>query len=295
MVGIEREIFEDARVSVTYIYRKTHNWIDNTEKLRGYTTDSEYWVPYTTTEPGWDGIPGTSDDQQITVYGEKKGAPPSLIWYQNIPEAKRTYNAVEFTLQKRMSNRWQFLGSVTVSRLYGNTGESFEDSVGHNVPFDTPNWFVNRDARLSWDRPLVIKLQGSIMLPLDIIFSGYYTYFSGTPWGRSLDVQLPMDPVTYQFPGNFYGVMAEPPDSRRLNPVNNLDIRLEKVFRVNDFGRLGFYFDFLNVLGESIYSVVQNPGGRVLANGNYIPDPNFGRVTGITGIRVLKLSARFSF
>lgn len=295
LVGFERELFKDVRFSVTYIHKTYHNHIDNTEKLRGYKEDSGWWVPYTTTEPGWDGVFGTSDDQQITVYGEKKGAPPSLIWYQNIPEAKRTYNGVDIVLQKRMSNGWQFLGSVTLSRLYGNTAEGFEDSVGHNPPFDTPNWFVNRDGLLSWDRPLVIKLQGSVMLPYGFVLSGYYQYFSGTPWGRTLEVQLPSNPATFQYPGNFVSVMAEPPDSRRLKSINNLDVRLEKVFRLSDFGRLGFYIDVLNVFGKSIYSVVRDPGGRVYNNGTFIQNTNFGRVASIYGIRVFKLSARFSF
>lgn len=295
LVGIERELFENVRFSVTYIHKTYHNHIDNTEKLRGYKEDSGWWVPYTTTEPGWDGVFGTSDDQQITVYGEKQGAPPSLIWYQNIPEAKRTYNGVDFVLQKRMSNGWQFLGSVTLSRLYGNTAEGFEDSVGHNPPFDTPNWFVNRDGLLSWDRPLVIKLQGSVMLPYDFVLSGYYQFFSGTPWGRSLEVQLPNDPATFEYPGNFVSVMAEPPDSRRRKSRNNLDVRLEKVFRLGGSRRLGLYIDVMNVLGESFYSVVEDPGGRVYNNGTFIQDTNFGRVTAISGIRVFKLSARFSF
>jgi hypothetical protein len=125
MVGIERELFKDVRFSITYIHKTYHNHIDNTQKLRGYTEDSEWWIPYTTTEPGWDGKFGTDDDQQITVYGEKRGSPASLLWYQNIPEAKRTYHGVDFVIQKRMSNGWQLLGSITLSRLYGNTGEGF--------------------------------------------------------------------------------------------------------------------------------------------------------------------------
>ncbi len=270
MVGIERELFKDVRFSVTYIHKTYHNHIDNTEKLRGYKEDSGWWVPYTTTDPGWDGEFGTSDDQQITVYGEGSGAPESLIWYQNIPEAKRTYNGVDIVLQKRMSKGWQFLGSVTLSRLYGNTAEGFEDSVGHNAPFDTPNWFVNRDGLLSWDRPLVIKLQGSIMLPAGFIFSGYYQYNSGTPWGRTLEVQLPNDPATFEYPGNFVSVMAEPPDSRRLHSRNNLDVRLEKVFRLGGSRRLGLYIDAMNVLGGSYYSIIDDPGGRLYANGNFM-------------------------
>lgn len=295
LVGIERELFTDFRLSVTYIHKTYHNHIDNTEKLRGYLPDSEWWVPYTTTEPGKDGIAGTSDDQQITVYGEKRGAPPSLIWYQNIPEAKRIYNGVDFVLQKRMSHKWQFLGSVTWSKLTGNTAEGFEDSVGHNPPFDTPNWFVNRDGNLSWDRPLAIKIQSSVILPFDFIFSGYYQFFSGTPWGRTLEVQLPFDPATYEYPGNFVSVMAESPGSNRRSSINMLDIRLEKVFRLGDLSKLGLFVDVLNLLGSSYYSVIEDAGGRVYANGNFQRWPNYGAVTNIQGVRTLKLSARFTF
>ena len=295
MVGIERELFTDVRFSVTYIHKTTYNWIDNTEKLRGHTQDSEWWVPYTTTEPGADGIFGTGDDKDITVYGEKRGAPPSLLWYQNIPEAKRTYHGVDFVLQKRMSNNWQFLASLTWSKLTGNTGEGFEDSVGHNVPFDTPNWFVHRDGNLSWDRPLMIKLQSTVLLPGDFILSGYFKFFSGTPWGRTLDVQLPMNPVLFEYPGNFVSVMAESPGSNRNRSSCVMDIRLEKAFRFGQSSRLGLFVDVLNVFGDSYWSVISNPGGRLYANGNYQISPNYGILANVHGIRTLKLSARFTF
>jgi hypothetical protein len=294
MVGIERELFKNVRVSATYIHKTLHNHIDTIEKLRGYREDSEWWVPYTTVEPGWDGEFGTSDDQQITIYGEKKGAPESVMYYQNIPEAKRTYDGVDFVLRKRMSDGWQFLGSVTLSRLYGNTGEGFQQSIGTSSAFDTPNWFVNREGLLSWDRPLVIKLQGSVILPYDLVLSGYYKYQSGTPWGRTIAVQLPPSP-DFEYPGNFVSVLAEPPDSYRTRARNSLDLRLEKGFRFGNTAKLDISADAVNVLGESFYSVVEDPGGRLYANGNFIQWPNYGVITNVTGMRVFKLNLRFSF
>jgi len=64
---------------------------------------------------------------------------------------------------------------------------------------------------------------------------------------------------------------------------------------MSNFGRLSFYIDTLNALGESYYAVSRDPGGRLLANGKFMQWPNYGRVTNIYGIRVYKLSARFSF
>lgn len=297
LVGIERELFKNVRFSVTYIRKSYQNHIDNTEKLRGHTADSGWWVPYTTTEPGWDGKFGTSDDKQITVYGVKRGAPESQLWYANIPEAKKIYNGVDFVLQKRMSGGWQFLGSVTLSRLWGNTSEGFESSVGHTPSFDDPNWLINREGRRGWDRPLVIKLQGSVMLGYGFVASGFFQLYSGLPWGRTIEVQLPNNPAVFDpgWAGDLVGVMAEPPDSHRDPTRSNLDIRLEKVFRLGGSRRLGLYVDIFNVTGDLFYAVNNDPGGRVYVNGNFQKWPTYGVVTNISGIRVFKLSARFNF
>ena len=127
--------------------------------------DSGWWIPYTTTDPGWDGQYGTSDDSEITVYGLKAGAPPSQFWWTNPEQSERKYHAVQFLFTKRMSNRWQLLGSLTLSRYEVNIGASFQSSYHASGAFDPPISFVNSYGRLDFDRPVIIKLQGSVLLP----------------------------------------------------------------------------------------------------------------------------------
>jgi len=292
--GLERELFKDFSISVSYYYKNKNRMIDNVEKFRGNTPDSGWWVPYTTNEPGWDGEYGTADDKQITVYGVKKGAPPSRLWWSNPSEEEYKYNGLEFVFQKRMSKGWQLLASVTLSKLEGTIDGSYGMDYGSS--FDTPNWMVNRYGRQLFDRPVLIKLQGSIILPLNFMLSGFYQHSSGSPWGRTLMIQLPDNAETLEYPGTFVEtVLAESPGTRRYASRNNLDLRLEKFFRIGRIGSLAFYLDVLNVFGERGYTIDEDPGGRVFVDGTFERWPNYGQFTGIYGLRTYKLSARFSF
>ena len=52
-----------------------------------------------------------------------------------MPKPKRKYDSVEFSLNKRMANRWQGRFSYMWSRLYGNhTGLSQGDENGRTSP-----------------------------------------------------------------------------------------------------------------------------------------------------------------
>lgn len=296
IVGLGRELFKDFSVNVSYIYKNKKRMVENVEKYRGSTADSEWWSPYTVTEPGWDGIFGTSDDNQITIYGLKKGAPPSRILQSNPSQVKRKYQALEFVLNKRMSQGWQLLCSVVLSKLEGNRDSTHRGSAGDGSAFDTPNWLVNRYGRLLYDRPVVIKLQGSVILPYGFILSGYYAHSSGAPWGRTIQIQLPDDPLTYEYPGAFLEtVMAEAPGTRRYPSRNNLDLRIEKIFSIGNLGKLGIFLDVINAFGERGYEISQDPGGRVYNNGTFQEWTSFGGFTSVYGLRTYKVSARFTF
>jgi hypothetical protein len=294
IVGIDREVSKDFSVGVSYIYKKWHKAFDTIEANRGYKLDDLQWyAPYTVTDPGEDGTYGTGDEQQLTVYGVKKGAPSSWLIMGNPEGFKKSYNGLEFVFNKRMSQGWQLLGSLTISKTYGNFDSG--SGSGSSSMFNSPNEWLNAEGRLSWDIPLVIKLQGSFTLPLDFMVSGYFTHLSGRPFNRTLDVQLPADPDTFEYWGSWVSVNTEPPGTRRYRSQTNLDLRVEKIFRIGDFGRFGVFVDVLNVFGDSGYEVDQNPGGRLYNDGRFTYYPSYGDFEGAYGMRTYKVSARFTF
>ncbi len=298
IVGLEKEIYKDFSASISFIQKIKTRMPQVVEKFRGSTPESEWWIPYSVTDPGWDGEYGTTDDKEITVYGVKAGAPESRGYLTNIDDkvkTERKYREVELTLAKRMSNRWQLLGSITWSKFEGNIEADYGGSIAEALGnFSTPNYLVNRYGRLNFDRRLVIKLQGSVLMPWEVMMSAFYLYSSGEPWTRTLEIQLPYD-SSFEYPGTLVTVNGDPAGSYRKRSRNNLDIRVEKSFKVGKFGRLWIFLDVLNVLGEHWFDVNQDPGGRVLNDGSFQRWPTYGQFTAAHGLRTLKLSARFIF
>ena len=295
VLGLERALSKDLQLAVSFIRKDRYRVVDTIERFRGNTADSGSWIPVSATDPGADGIFKTSDDRSITVYGVKAGAPASRLWLTNPSQAKKVYQGLDITLGKRMSHGWQFFGSVTFSKTEGNTLDDYSGTAGLATSFDTPNWLINRYGRLLYDRPLVIKLQGSWILPYGFMASGYFAYYTGAPWARTLQVQLPSDPA-FQYPGTFTEtILAESSGSRRNHSSTNLDLRLEKTFKIFKTRELGVFLDVLNALGESGIEVNQDPGGRIYANGTFQRWPTYGAVTSIYGLRTFRFSGRISF
>ena len=249
IVGIERELFKDFSVGLTYTYKNKGRFVEDIDWYRGIDPDSGNWVPYTVHEPGWDAEFGTADDADITVYAVKAGAPESVLVLTNPEGAVRKYHGVDFIFQKRMSNRWQLLGSVTLSKFEGTLGSDYGSTWGFSGGFNSPNYLVNRYGRLDFDRPVQIKLQGTVLLPLDFALSAFYLHMSGVPWGRQLRIYFPADSAYDAANPPYTEVQAEAPGSRRRLSRNNIDMRLEKTFRFGDIGRLGIFLDVVNLLG----------------------------------------------
>lgn len=82
------------------------------------------------------------------------------------PEAKRTSTAFELTASKRFGNNWQFIASAVFSKLEGNYDGTFQASTGQldpniNSAFDYADFLVNADGKLSNDRNVQLKFDGS--------------------------------------------------------------------------------------------------------------------------------------
>ena len=302
ILGVDHELVRDFRLGLQFIYKVNKNIVEDVDISNGYDPDATddqgrpIWLPFDFVDPGWDGEWDTDDDQNMTVYGLADYAPTRAYHGVNPPEAKRTYTAVILTFDKRMSNRWQLQGSILYSAFRGNTDPGYSATEGQSGMFDNPNTLINSYGPVSFDRPFQLKLIGSVMLPLDIVFTGYFQARSGSAWRRTIDrVYFPSSIDTQD---TYVGVAAEINGSRRDPSYTMLDIRVEKSFAFGDFGKLSLYLDAFNLGGRSGYSITANPYPRLRTDRDpptYADQSTYGDITSCYGVRSVRFGAKFSF
>jgi hypothetical protein len=141
--------------------------------------------------------------------------PSGLTQIFRTPKPKRQYDAIELTLTRRVSKNWFGSAGYVYSRLYGNyAGLSNSDEISTPTTNRTsataqqdvgsiarPGSSANRAwdldelvwdshgnldvlGRLATDRPHVIKLYGSYILPFGTQVGAFYYGGSGTPVSR---------------------------------------------------------------------------------------------------------------
>jgi hypothetical protein len=298
ILGVEQEVMRDFRIGASFIYKVNKNITEDIDPDNGYDkNDTTTWIPYDVVDPGWDGEWGTNDDQELTVYGLSDTAPPQHYIGTTPPETKREYIAGVLTFNKKMSNNWQFNGSVIYSAFKGNSEPTYGQTEGENAFLDNPNTLINAYGRVAYDHPLQIKLMGTVVLPLDFVFTAYFQHRSGSPWGRTLErVYFPSGAPTQSSYAS--SINAETMGTRR-NPTRTLlDLRVEKSFSFGDYGKLSLYVDIFNLGARRTLNVDRNPNARLYyfrTPSEYNLDPTYGEVTSIGGVRSLRLGIRWSF
>lgn len=163
------------------------------------------------------------------------------------PKARRDYDALEFRLDKRYSDRYQFAASYTWSRQYGNySGLASSDENGRTSPnvnryFDLP-WIYYTEqgeyalGRLATDRPHTFKFFGGYILPNKLgstTFAPNILLYSGTPLTTEVNVISTTPAVPYgrgdmgrtpTFFNSDFNVMHE---FKSFGSNENLKLRLE--------------------------------------------------------------------
>jgi Carboxypeptidase regulatory-like domain/TonB-dependent Receptor Plug Domain len=155
-IGYDYSIRPELVASIRYTNRRLLHTIEDT----GYI-DPDAGETYLITNPGF----GMTQDQAFWTAKMGAGVPVTY-------KARRDYDAVEFRLDRRFAKNYQFSGSYTWSRLYGNySGLASSDENGRTSPnvnryFDMP--WVGYDQTghvanglLATDRPHTFKLFGT--------------------------------------------------------------------------------------------------------------------------------------
>jgi hypothetical protein len=285
LVGIERELFTDMSVQVQYIRR-------NYENFMGFTDTGATYTPTQLQDPGPDNKLGTADDGQfITVYN-KSG--DTFYEMTNPKGAKRTYDGFQINVRKRFSHNWQTNTSYTWSKTDGNVnnnfganspGSSSTSDAGQGGVFSNPNRTINSFGPMVFDYTHHFKAEGTYRVPFwgGFNFSGVYRYITGAAWGRRAGIRG-LDQGTET-------VRIEPRGTRRVDALNNFDLRVEKTFVLGgqQSRTAGLFVDVFNVNNQGI------PDSESSRPYTDTSGSNFGDPRVWIDPRLVRLGVRFTF
>ncbi len=260
VVGLEQVLGKDLSASVSFIHRTWKNFIEPVNITGVFEPTSitnpvtgEKMTVYNQVNPG-DNVYLITNP---TVGRDIGAADPNIVGMT----PSRIYSGLQINLNKRFSHNWQ----LYVSYLYGHETGNYSNSnafyvnygLGQSVLFTDPNYQINSQGHSVISPPHTVKVQATYMFPMGISLSVNYAYHSGNTWTPYIMV-MPLKQ-------GFAFVKAEPLGSRRLQAVNNLDFRMEKMFSLKDV-QFEAMLDIFNVFNQGVATGVQ-PFGAFMGLG----------------------------
>jgi hypothetical protein len=246
VVSVERELFRNLGVSATYTHKRGHDyggWRDIGGQYVGVSyLDNEGAEP---------------TGQTFTLLRLTNSADDRLFSLTNPEEMFSRYNGVILQVKKAMSNRWQMVNSLVVSKSEGRIGSSQQaphiaQTATAGLFGQNPNDYINSDGLLNGDRDIVFKTQLVFEAPAGFMLGTNFTYQSGAPWGRQVRPARSVTGLTSTF-------LAEKIDGeRRVGTWQILDVRLQKEFKIRGNANIALFADALNLLNDDAFEGVES-------------------------------------
>jgi hypothetical protein len=284
MFAFQRELANNVSINVDWIQR----WFNDATVNQNIGIPANAYVPATFLDPGPDNVRNTPDDRNLTFYNVNtanlgKDAFLHTNCGNNVSvSCTQRYKALEISLGKRMSNRWQLQGSYVWSRLDGDRVLDFTDP--NNL---TDGMATGRGAN---DQPHAFKLLGSYQAKWGINLGANYQALSGLPRDRSLSVGLAQGTATE---------LVEQRGAYRADFISLLSLRADKGVRFAGH-RASFVAELHNVLNSSagqnsFGTVTRNNATQAAFEASKLTVAYFGRIQEIVAPRVLKIGFKFDF
>ena len=239
-IGVDHQLMPMLAIGASYIHKRADDFVGRVDVGSTFApeqrTDPQTGAPLTVYRRT---SPATARLVRLTNPGPDTCSYCSEDWWQR-------YNAFLLTLTKRMSQNWQALASVTISKTEGlhsaaNLSTASSQSSAASTFGDDPNELTNAAGLLPGDRDVMFKLQGSYAFPYEIVVSSNWQWVAGKPYTRRLSAtNLPQGTQT---------VFLQPRDgSLRMPAQNFIDMRFEKRLRLGGTSRITVMADLINVL-----------------------------------------------
>ena len=237
--------------------------------------------PVSVRDRGPDGQPNTDDDGPVwTAYDLHPDflGLPAVNVVRNVPGAASQYVTWEIVASRPMRGRWTF-GAGFAHTWNGDQASGYAGQPLRNnaVPL-TPNDLLNAGTGGRYEfSTWTAKAHGTIEGPWQLLFTPVLRHQSGQPFGRTQTTdagQLQYGTVT---------LLMEAVGTRRLDHVTLMDVRMEKVVRLNR-NRVAIFLDVFNCLNA-------NPE----TNAIWASGPSYLRPVTIVSPRIARVGLTFDW
>jgi hypothetical protein len=273
-VWVERQISQTMGARVGFVYKTQDDLITN-----NYQKDrpiSVYTQPFTFVDLGLDGVRGTADDRNLTMYGIPASVAAGLStdqYVMNLPEFGR-YKTIEVSTNKRYGNRW--------SAAMGGAFTWLND-YPDNYP-QTPNKYLDYqdgEHRTTWN----FKASGSYDAPYGIRLSPIFRHQSGVNFAREATISAPAGSGLVVSGGgpNATRIHVERADANREDNIWVFDTRVERNFKFHQNLQVRGFVDFFNITNSHASETIGRATGTSYLKPTLILAPRTMRL----GFRVI--------
>jgi hypothetical protein len=280
--GIDYEITPGFAVGAAYTYRKYTNPIVGLpyDPTTGTIITNADYVPYEI--PGGTLPDGTTYPTQ-TAYGVNSallnsiGGYPGGRYYTNRGDYNQVYSGFDFTLTKRLSNKWMARaafsygindqnlsspngcpGDPNNGPIYGAPYGFFESSTQTTC---RNNDYISQQSQGSGSHysvflnaKYVYNLNAMYQLPLNFNIAASFFGRQGYPVNYYVNTTAPTD-------GQTRAIAVLPVDAQRYQTLNELDLRLEKVIPFAPTASVTIALDCFNAMNTATILQKQNRVG----------------------------------
>ncbi len=311
MLTLDREILTDFSASLILSYRKydKFNWtLRQYKDASGNTTyfqSKDLYVSAGAPGKSVPGIPDTKDAADKAWYYQSTRLTDYTPYtqVQLRPDYNQNYWGVDLVLNKRLSHKWMMNANFTwqsQAQHYGDNGYLDPTNLWAYEGYPQAAYIGGASGKISqytyarW----MGKIGGLYQLPFDINVSGTFNIREG--WVVDEYFQI----VDYRLPNaksRSNNLRMSPFGSERLPMFYNLSLRLEKMLRLGDTGRIYVMADLFNALNSTIENRrYQKYVGTAYiypnsAQNKFVPYVQYFALNEIINPRVMRVGVRFTF
>jgi hypothetical protein len=303
--GIQHELF--PRVSVNFTYYRRWTGGNETEEDNLNIGPQHYRGPYCITAPTDPRLPNNGGFEVCDIYELTQDAEDN-IQADNLTSFLSTFgvepiqynHGYELTVNARLPSGTFIQGGINADRTIND--DCYNAILGSpQAAMRNPLTGGQFCHDVTPFRP-DIKLLASHTLPWDVQLSGTYQYVSGpsilASWTFSqaaaraagFELTYPTGASAAQQLGEFRTVQLLQTGQLYGDPLNQLDLRLAKRFRVGTRGRIQVMADLYNVFNSDWVFSQNNTLGT-----NYAPSASYQRPTNVIQNRLFKVGAQIDF